>query len=162
MAYCDESQVRNSDKKFEDTANVTTEVIVDRIEMAENIIKVDLSSVISETELDTIAEESKVINLMAIYKSVELTLIAYYGASRKTDELTDVQYFQKQYKMLLDKLISGDIQLVSADEDYTPKDYPSVDSGANKKFYVRKGMDGFSPEGESSYGPTYSDDTVKN
>lgn len=161
MAYCDESQVRNADKKFEDVTNVATEVIVDRIEMAEDIIRVDLSSIISETELDSIAEDSKVINLMAIYKSVELTLIAYYGASRKVDELTDVQYFQKQYKNLLDKLINGDIELTSGTEDYTPKDYPSADGGRNKKFYVRKGINGFLPDGEQGYGDTYVDDTVK-
>lgn len=161
MAFCTEEQVRNSDKKLESTIDVTTEVINSRIEMADNTIKVDLSSLISEEDLDTIGENSKVINLMSIYKSVELTLVTYYGASRKVDELTDIAYWQKLYNNLLKKLVNGDIEISSGGEEYSPKDYPAIDGGANKKFYVRKGIDGFLPDGETDYGSTYVDDTVK-
>jgi hypothetical protein len=162
MAYCTNDQVRNVDEKLKDPLEVIEDVITERIEMAESIIQVDLSSIISGQELDNIGGSSKVINLMAIYKSTELILVKYYGASRKVDELDDVQYFQKQYNNLLKKLLSGDIELVSTDGNYAPKDYPSIDKGRNKKFYVRKGIDGLLPEGEQSFGNTYVDDTVKN
>ena len=162
MAFCTEEQVRNSDKKLESTVDVLSTVIISRIKMADDIIRVDLSSLLNESELNEIGESTRVINLMSIYKSVELTLVTYYGASRKVDELTDISYYQKQYNTLLKRIMNGDIEISSGGEDYTPKSYPSVDGGSNKKFYVRKGMDGFLPEGETNYGETYSDDTVKN
>ena len=87
--YCTEAQVRNSNKKFESTIDVTQVVILDRILCAEDIVKVALSPVISESDLNTIGSTSKVVNLLTIYKAVELTLVAYYGVSRKVDELTD-------------------------------------------------------------------------
>ncbi len=162
MAFCTESQVRSCDKKLEDTSDVTQAVILSRIDMADKTVIVDLSSIISETDLETIGQSSKVINLMSIYKSVELTLAAYYGASRRVDELTDISYYQKQYNNLLKKLLDGDIELSTGEEEYGPKDYPSLDKGANKKFYTRKGVDGFLPEGEVGYGETYVEDTIKN
>jgi len=162
MSYCTEEQVRNSDKKFADTNDVLQTVIEDRIAQAENIIKVDLSSIISEAELDSIGSTSKIINLLAIYKSVELTLIIYYGVSRKVDELTDVQYFKKEYNDLLKKVLEGIIKITIGTTDYTPKNYPSLDTGLNKKFYVKKGIDGFLPEGEVAYGDTIVEDSIKN
>lgn len=162
MSFCTESQVRNSDKKFESTSDVSQIVILDRISVAEDIVKVSLSPIISETELDTVGSTSKIINLLTTYKAVELTLVAYYGVSRKVDELTDVQYFQKQFNDLLNKVLDGTIKIISGTTDYTPKEYPALDGGSNKKFYVRKGIDGFVADGESSnYGSDTVDDTIK-
>lgn len=162
MSFCEISDVRNEDKKFNNTADVTDKTITHRISRAEEVVKVDLSSIISESELDTIGSNSKALKSLAIYKAVELTLVIYYGAGRKIDELTDVNYYQSQYNKLLKKVISGEIPIKTEEEDYSPKDYPSLDSGANKKFYIRKGVPGFLPEGEDQYGATYVDDTVKN
>lgn len=161
MAYCTVTEVRNEDKKFAKVEDVTEETITHRIARAEEVIKVDLSSVISETELDTISATSKAVKSLAIYKAVELALVAYYGAGRKTDELSDVQYYQKEYNNLLAKILNGDIILVTPTGSSSPKDYPALDGGSNKKFYVRKGVPGFLPEGESQYGETYVDDSVK-
>ena len=161
MAYCTEDQVRNSDRKLIKPEDVTSIVITDRISQAERIIKVDLSPIISETELDTISSTSNIINLLATLKTVELCLVAYYGVSRKVDELTDIQYFKKEYEKFRDKCLDGTLKIIAGTTDYTPKDYPSLDNGVNKKFYVKKGVKGFLPEGESDYGSTDIDDSVK-
>jgi hypothetical protein len=162
MAYCTEAQVRNSDRKLIKTEDVIPDVVLDRISQAEKIIKVDLSPIIDGVTLDGIGATSDLLNLLATLKAVELCLVAYYGVSRKVDELTDVQYFKKEYEKFRDKTLDGTLKLVAGAVDYTPKDYPSLDGGSNKKFYVRKGVSGFINEGEAFYGQTYVDDSVKN
>lgn len=160
MAYCSETDVRNSDRKLESTTDVTQTVILERIAKAEDIVKVALSSIISENDLDDIGSTSKVVNLLTTYKSVELVLVTYYGVSRKVDELTDVQYFQKQYKDLLTEVLNGTVKLIAGVTDRTPKDYPALSSGKNKKFYPRKGIAGVSPDGDNT-GTDYVDDTIQ-
>lgn len=161
MALCTIDDVRNEDKKFSNSNDVTDAVITNRISRAEKIIKVDLSSVISESDIVSAGSDSNALNSLAIFKVVELTLVAYYGAGRKTDELTDVQYFKKEYKDLLNKILHGEVEIQTDTEEYSPKDYPAADGGSNKKFYIRKGVPDFLPEGEGQYGSTYVDDTVK-
>jgi hypothetical protein len=161
MAWCTEIQVRNSNKKFSKTDEVLRTTILDRISAAESMVEMDLSSVISGTELAVLGATSKAINLLTLFKSVELTLVTYYGAGRKIDEVSDIKYFQDEYKKLLDKILAGDISLSNAAVDYTPKSYPAVGGGSNKKFYVRKGIDGFIAEGETQYGDTTVDDSIK-
>jgi hypothetical protein len=161
MSYCSETEVRNSDRKLIKPEDVSSDVILDRISQAEKIIKVDLSPVAAEDELDTISSNSNIVNLLATLKAVELCLVAYYGVSRKVDELTDVQYFKKEYEKFRDKCLDGTLKITASGQDYTPKEFPAIDKGANKKFYARKGIPGFIPDGEDFYGQTYVDDSVK-
>lgn len=161
MAFCTEEQVRNSNKKFSNVDEVLRTVVTERIAQAEKVITMDLSSVISSADLQTIGANSEAVNLLAIYKSTELLLVTYYGAGRKIDEVSDISYFKKEYQTLLDRVLKGDIKLSVNSTDYSPKSYPSLDHGINKKFYVRKGVVGFTPDGENFYGQTYVDEDDK-
>lgn len=159
MAFCTEEQVRNSNKKFSVKTEVLPAVILERISMAEKIVTIDLSPILTEAQVVAIGETSGIINLLTIWKAVELTLVTYYGAARKFDEVSDIQDYRKQYKELLAEVLAGTKSIVSGSTDYSPKSTPALDSGSNKKFYVKKGMEGFCPDGES-YDITSVDDSV--
>jgi hypothetical protein len=161
MAFCTEDQVRSANKKFADKDKILKTTILERISAAEKIVKVDLSSIVSSAEVEELSSNSDAINILATNKSVELTLVAYYGATRKVDEISDIAYFKKEYQTLLDKILDGKISLSTPTIDHSPKSYPALGSGSNKKFYVRKGIDSFTAEGETQYGNTIVDDSIK-
>ena len=156
MSYCTEAQVRSENKKLKNTNDVTTEDIEDRIVAAVNQIKIDLSSMVSETDLDSMGATNKILNRLCINKAVELSLIQHYGVSGKLDERSDVQYFKKEYDKMIKAIKEGDLTLLKDDEELSPKGYPKA-SGATTKFYNRKGMVGFDGF-EESLSTTYVDD----
>jgi len=160
MAYCTVIQVRDSSKKLETVADVPDLDITNRIAEAEKQIKADLSGVISEAALDALGSGSSIINLMAIYKSTEKTLIDLFGIYRKATEIGDIDYFAEQYKNLLDKILDGDIVLVDAGGIAVGSvDFPKItDSDNNLKLYPRKGVSGFIPDGADG---SYEDDRIK-
>jgi len=155
--YCSIAQVRGSSNKLENETDVTDLIITGRITEAESQIKADLSEIISEADLDALGSDSKVVNLMAIYKAVEKTLIYYYGIYRKANEIGDTDYFAKQYDRLLKKVIEGEISVTDdTGTDYGAADYPkATSSNYNLKLYPRKGIPGFTPEGADG---SYEDD----
>lgn len=152
MSYCTVQEIRDSNKKLEPVTEATDPVIESRITESEKRIKVDLSSMFTASELDSISSDSPVLNLMCIYKAVELTLVNYYGASRKTDEISDIQYYEKQYKYLLNGVKDGTITIESSTVS-SPNAYPKrTQEGTNLRLYPRKGVSGFIPDGqEDSY-----------
>lgn len=130
------------------TTEVPDAVITDRIAKTETIIYSDLSPVIDETTLGTAGSSSKTINLLAIYKAVELTLVYYHGAARQAEEVSDVQYWRKLYEELRDKILAGEIKIVSGSEDYSPISYPKINGSTERlKLYPRKGIPGFTNDG---------------
>jgi hypothetical protein len=149
MAYCTTTEVRNYDEKLTSTVDVTEAKIAHRIVQAENVVRVDLSTMISAADLNTLmasATPSLTAKLLTIYKSVELVLVSDYGAFRKADEVTDVQYFQKAYNDLLKKLLDGKISIYQDNTGANAvKNYPKGTS-ANLKLYPVKGVEGFVPD----------------
>ena len=148
MAFCTILEIRNCDKKLESTSEVPDPAVTERIATAENVIYTDLSPVIDEVTLGTIGESSKSVNMLAIYKSVELTLVKYYGATRQVDTVSDIEYWRKKYDSLMEKILEGEIKIVAAGTDYTPANYPKINASASRlKLYPRKGIAGFTNDG---------------
>lgn len=159
MSYCSIGEIRENNKKLEPIDEVTGAVIESRIAEAEKRIKVDLSNLFSIAELDAIGSDSPILNLMCIYKTIEITLVNYYGASRKVDEVSDIQYYEKQYNSLLKKTIEGEVKIESSSVT-VPKGYPEITmKNGNLKLYPRKGLEEFTPAGaDDSY---VDDDTLE-
>jgi len=148
MAFCTEAQVRNSNKDLIDTTEVPPATIEDRISEAEKTVIIDLSTFMTEDEINATGASSNVINHLTLYKAVENTLVTYHGANRQIDEVTDIQYFQKLYKDLLKKVLDGVVKIIDGAIVFGISSIPvKTSSSYNKKFYNRKGVEGFIPDG---------------
>lgn len=159
MSFCTQEQVRNCNKKLRKETEVATADIQDRISEADDTVIVDLSSMFSEAELLALGASSKSLNLLSKWKAVELTLAFVYGAAREVDTISDVDYWRIKYNALLKKVLNG-VTLVEADTDTSPINYPKIGPSVsgNAKFYPRKGVEGFTPDGAKT---DIKDDTVK-
>jgi hypothetical protein len=166
MAFCTVEEIRAQNDKLASAVDIPDEKIETSITHAKRIVKTDIISILSPSEFDAIdgleTSTSNVIKTLVIYKSAEFTIVALYGSSRKIDEVSDVQYFQKLYKDLLKKIMSGEIEIDIPDELTTAtiaKDYPTIGLRSNNtKFYPRKGVPGFYPDGVEE---SYKDDRFK-
>ena len=109
MAYSSIAQVRSNDSKMVLVA-IADAKITDRIGEADKCVKVDLSNVINFTLVtDTPTGCPNYINQLSQYKTMELSLVNLYGAKREAEQQTDRQYWANLYKILLQKIIDGDV-----------------------------------------------------
>lgn len=112
MAYSSIAQIRANDAKFVNSVDITDAIITDRIDEADQQIEIDLSNVVDFTLVtDTPVGCPDYINKLSKYKATELTLVYYYGAKREAEVQTDRQYWANLYKLLLDKILAGEIAL---------------------------------------------------
>ncbi len=142
---CTIDDVRKLTKKLSQE-EVTDVEITNYIVMATNIVAVDLSSIIDSTTIQSISD-SLALKLLCSYKTCELLLSAYYGASRKIDEVTDIQFFQKLYDKLLKNILNGNI-IVDGKSTVTKK-YPALNKVSHKLYNI-KGVKGFYGDDENS------------
>ena len=149
MAFATIAQIRVYVNRIADENEYTDDNLTDALGSATNMAIVDLSYVATEEELEALGLSSKALNLLTIFKSVEYALINKLGYARKTDTVSDVQYWQKEYKDLLKKVIGGDVKLTDNTTDHSPKNYPVINAG-NQKFFPQKGVRGFTPESDGS------------
>lgn len=145
IMFCTVDDVRKLTKKLNDV-EVTDEEIEDYIELADKIVVVDLSPIISSEKLENVIN-GMALNLLSSYKTCELMLSAYYGASRKIDEVTDIQFFQKLYDKLLKNILNGNI-IVDGVSTVTKK-YPALNKVSHKLYNI-KGVKGFYGDDENS------------
>jgi len=136
--FCTIQDVRRLSKKISEIDIPDTE-ITDYIAIAQNVVLVDLSDYASTEQLSSL-ENSLALNLLCTYKTCELLLAAYYGASRKIDEVSDIQFFQKLYNTLLKNILNGNVKI--AEISLQAKSYPALDKKRNK-FYPVKGIKEF-------------------
>jgi len=145
---CTVNDIRKSNKKFDDSTEVLDTDLRHRIKEAEQTVEVDLSDVLTSAQITTIGNSSTVLNMLTLYKAVELSLVYYFGASRRVKDVDDVQYYSDMYNSLLEKVLTGKVKISDGTTDYTVKSYPKKTSTLyNQKFYRRKGVEGFIPDG---------------
>ena len=164
MAFCTVQEIRDANDKLSSETDVPDSDIEARIAAAERKVKADLGKVISPDEIDAIGAESNVIRELTIAKTAERTLVKKFGAKRKADDVSDIEYFRKEYKDLLDQVLKGEVPIdipdTSGAADVTVvKNYPKL-SGASKhkkstRKYPRKGVPDFYPDGVQT---DYTDD----
>ena len=140
--FCTIEQVRNSSDKILDVVDVPDETIEGRIEHAEKIIIVNLSRLKSSAELRVLGASSTVLNLLAIYKSVELVLTKLYGAARQADQVSDIDYWKKKYNELLGSVLAGDVFLDEGDRVPVNKPVATPKWYKQKQLFRRKGIPG--------------------
>lgn len=146
MSWCSIANIRESDNKLTSETDVPDSVITSRIASAQEKITVDLSPIISEADLATIGDTSTIIKTLCIYKATELSLVYYYGAFRQGEETSDIMYWMNQYKEMIDSILSGEIELLVGGL-ITAKNFPGLSTSSNARFYKRKGVEGFVPDG---------------
>lgn len=151
MAFTTIAEVRNSTNKLTNGVRgvaVTDATIQDRINEASDILVADLSKVASAADLIAMGSTSKVLNQLATYKSVEKSLVFEMGASRQADIVTDIQYWQGEYRILLDKVLNGDVELTDGTDTLSATSIPvGTPTVNNAKMYPEKGVPGFTNDG---------------
>jgi len=141
MAFSTPAQVRASTDKLLNETDVTALTLTGRIAEADKIIIVDLSSLYSQSQLEDLGSANLTLNLLSVYKSVELTLSKLYGAARQADEISDIDYWRKMYDALLKKIMNGEISLTGGTT--VPVDIPVMTpSRYRKKLFPYKGLVG--------------------
>lgn len=153
MMFCTIDDVRKLTKKLNDV-EVTDEEIEDYIELADKIVVVDLSPIISSEKLENVTN-GMALNLLSSYKTCELMLSAYYGASRKIDEVSDVQFFQKLYDKLLQNIVNGNVKLDGA--NIMTKSYPALEKKRTKLYNVKGEQTFFGDDNKSANDVEYDE-----
>ena len=143
--FCTIQDVRRLSKKINEV-DISDAEITDFINTAQNIVLVDLSDYAKAEQLLSL-DNSFALNLLWTYKTCELLLASYYGASRKVDEVSDIQFFQKLYNTLLNNILNGNVKI--AEINLQAKSYPALDK-KRSKFYPAKGVEQFFGDGDYS------------
>jgi hypothetical protein len=145
MALCTKDDVRKLTKKINVT-DVADDDIDSFILTATNIVYTDLSKIATQAQLENVSN-SLALNLLCSYKTCELILASFYGAGRKIDEITDIQFFQKLYDKLLNNILNGNVKLFPI--GVVNKNYPALEKKRAKLYNVKGEKDFFGDGGYS-------------
>lgn len=145
MALCTKDDVRKLTKKINVT-DVADDDIDSFILTATNIVFTDLSKIATQAQLENVSN-SLALNLLCSYKTCELILASFFGAGRKIDEITDIQFFQKLYDKLLNNILNGNVKLFPI--GVVNKNYPALEK-KRAKLYNVKGEKDFFGDGDYS------------
>lgn len=145
MALCTKDDVRKLTKKINVT-DVADDDIDSFILTATNIVFTDLSKIATQVQLENVSN-SLALNLLCSYKTCELILASFFGAGRKIDEITDIQFFQKLYDKLLNNILNGNVKLFPI--GVVNKNYPALEK-KRAKLYNVKGEKDFFGDGDYS------------
>lgn len=151
--FCTVDDIRKLTKKLNDV-EVADEEIEQYIAVAEKVVMVDLSPNIDAEKLQQMTN-SLALNLLTSYKTCELMLSAYYGASRKIDEVSDVQFFQKLYNKLLQNIVNGNVKLDGA--NIMTKSYPALEKKRTKLYNVKGEQTFFGDDNKSTNDVEYDE-----
>lgn len=151
--FCTVEDVRKLTKKLNDV-EVTDEEIERYIAVADKIVIVDLSHIVDKQRIQSITN-GLALNLLSSYKTCELMLSAYYGASRKIDEVSDVQFFQKLYDKLLQNIVNGNVKLDGA--NIMTKSYPALEKKRTKLYNVKGEQTFFGDDNKSTNDVEYDE-----
>lgn len=144
MALCTKDDVRKLTKKINVT-DVADDDIDSFILTATNIVFTDLSKIATQAQLENVSN-SLALNLLCSYKTCELILASFFGAGRKIDEITDIQFFQKLYDKLLNNILNGNVKLFPI--GVVNKNYPALEKKRAKLYNVKGEKDFF---GDGNY-----------
>jgi len=153
--WCSITDIRNTDKRLSKSTEISDAAITERITSAQDIIKVDLSPMATESDLDSAGASSKTLKILTIFKTTEITLAMLFGNFRQGEDVSDIDYFKNKYDSLIQKILSGDVVIYES-LTTTAKDSPSTGAAVNQSFYSEKGIQGFYPDDDSNF------DTVRN
>ena len=111
MAYSTVAELRGNGNVFGivHSIDLTDIIITARIIEADKIVEADLSKII---DFSLIVITPTFINLLSQFKTCEKCLIWLYSRKRTGEEDDDIQYWIDQYKILLDKILEGEIELI--------------------------------------------------
>jgi len=151
--FCTVEDIRKLTKKLNDV-EVTDEEIEQYITIADKIVMVDLTPIIDMQSLQNITN-GLALNLLSSYKTCELMLSAYYGASRKIDEVSDVQFFNKLYEKLLQNIVNGNVKLDGANILY--KSYPAIERKRAKLYNIKGEQKFFGDDDKSKIDVEYDE-----
>lgn len=118
MAYSTSTQLRANVPRLNTTVLPDADADL-RIDEADKQIRSDLNNIIDFTLVtDTPGGCPVYINKLSQYKTAELSLVRAFSSKRMDVQITDWEYWQTQYKELLNKILNGEIN-VSAVSDGT-------------------------------------------
>lgn len=93
--------------------------VTDRITHADDDVQMDLAKYVNFALIPAAGYSDsnfpKWLNHLSQYKSCEHMLVKLYGTKRTVDEVSDIQHWQKEYEVLLEKIRTNQIDAVLAD-----------------------------------------------
>jgi hypothetical protein len=109
--YSTVAELRGNGNNFSliHSIDLTDIIVTARIVEADKIVEADLSKII---DFSLIVTTPIFINLLSQYKTCEKCLVWLYSRKRKGKEDDDIQYWIDQYKILLEKILDGEVELV--------------------------------------------------
>ena len=123
MSYCSTDQVKLLSRftVFKPSAGgqatFSDSDIQDLIDRADMTIRSDLSMQLDFTRVGDIYDSfptPEPLQTLSVYKTTELALVTMHGAQRTVQQVTDIQWWQKQYEDLKKKILRGATILVDA------------------------------------------------
>jgi hypothetical protein len=81
------------------------------IALADRKVKEDLSNVYDMAAVDLAATTPDPVNELSRFKTNEWVLVKLFGAKRSIEEVSDIQYWAEQYKMKLEQILEGLVDL---------------------------------------------------
>jgi len=81
------------------------------IVLADKKVKEDLSNVYDMAAVDAAATTPDPVNELSRFKTNEWVLVKLFGAKRSLSEVSDIQYWADQYKMKLEAILEGLVDL---------------------------------------------------
>ncbi len=146
-------------------ADATDAEITEATSKADQKVREDLSKVIDVSLIPDTDPPTceKYVTYMSEMKAAEFIVVHLHGANRKIDEVSDVQYFMKQYAMKLEKILEGEVDLGSLGlsvgtftNDTKPDVIPAFGSGFYGEFIDKEGLEAVRKEGTEE-GPDRDD-----
>lgn len=118
--YCTVAQVKllskftvfkTNSEGVETFSDAEIQALIDR---ADTMIKSELSSRIDFSRVPDIgtAPPPDAITNLSIYKTTELALVTMHGPQRKVAEISDIQYWQNQYRDMVAQVQCGSVILL--------------------------------------------------
>jgi hypothetical protein len=123
------------------TSIIADAVVTSVISQAEAIIKTDFSGLINFTTVDALATTPYFINLLSRYKTCEKGLVRIYGFKRTTQQITDIDYWKKEYDDLKDAINSGSISIVDISGNSLTSSTATFSNVAKSTSYPAFGVD---------------------
>lgn len=159
--YCTEASVRFYLRKAGvDESRISSDDMKQAIDDAGKVARVDLSTQIDFTtvnQIDGVPPTPDAINLLTLYKTCEFCLVIIHGAQRSVETITDVMYWMKKYKELLEAINEGSVKVTDANGESPDNGVSSFTNtkplgGNDSPVFGDTKYGTFSPDGPDFYG----------
>lgn len=109
--YSTVTECRTMVSKAATIAMISDANILAVIVLADKKVKEDLSNIYDMTAVDAAVTTPDPVNELSRFKTNEWVLVKLFGAKRSIEEVSDIQYWQREYNDKLAAIVAGSVAL---------------------------------------------------